>query len=356
MSSKISQAEKGSSQQLVLLDDDEVRQAITAREAIKVVGEAFVQLHTKDAQVPLRTGIATSEPGAATFFMPARVAKTGALGIKLVSVRPSNAGRGLPTVPAVVMLLDEPTGLPVALMQATQLTAIRTAAGSAVATNALAKKNAHVMVVFGVGEQAQAHTEAICTVRSIKEVYLINRTKSKALDLQQRYQAAVGHGYTEITWHVVDKDSEDENKAVSRADIIVTATNSSKPIFNGKYLKPGVHINAIGSYSHSMQELDETTVQSAKIVVDNREAALKEAGDIVVPLEKGLITTSSIVAELGQVLAEEMEVRQSDEDITLFKSVGNAVQDVSVAHAVFLAAQKRGLGERIAFNPTAARL
>lgn len=98
-----------------------------------------------------------------------------------------------------------------------------------------------------MGEQAQAHIEAICTVRSIKEVYIINRTKAKALDLQRHYQAAVGHGYTEITWRVVDKDSEDENRAVSIADIIVTATNSSKPVFNGKYLKRGVHINAVGT-------------------------------------------------------------------------------------------------------------
>lgn len=349
-----SKAEK-ESPQLIVLSDDDVRQAITSREAIKVVSEAFAQLHTKEAQVPLRAVISAGE-GGANFFMPARLSKTGALGLKIASVRPTNASRGLPTVPAVVMLLDEATGLPITLMQATQLTAIRTAAGSAVATDLLAKKDARVMVVFGVGEQAQAHIEAICTVRSIKEVYIVNRTKSKALELQQHYQAAVGHGYTEITWHVVDKGSEDENKAVSRADIIVTATNSSTPVFDGKYLKPGVHINAVGSYAPSMQELDETTVQCAKLVVDNREAVLKEAGDIIVPLRKGLISSANIVAELGQVVAEELEVRQSDADITLFKSVGNAVQDVSVAYAVFLTAQKRGLGQRIPFNPSSARL
>lgn len=347
-----------SSPLLLVLNDSEVGRAISYREAIQATSEAFIQLSQKQAQAPLRTNI-PSENGGANLFMPARLAGAGAapggLGIKIVAVRPDNAQRGLTTVPAVLLLLDQATGLPVALLQATRLTAIRTAAGSALATDLLANKDARVMVVFGAGEQAQAHIDAICTVRRLKEVYIINRNKSRALDLQQHYQTAVGHGYSQIAWRVVDKNSEDENKAVSRADIIVTATNSSTPVFNGKYLKPGTHINSIGSYTPSMQEVDVTTVQRAKITVDQIQAALQEAGDLVIPLEKGLITASNIV-ELGQVVMKEVDVRQSDKDITFFKSVGNAAQDVSVAQAVFLAAQKHGLGQRVAFAAATCRL
>ncbi|KAL6076884.1 Ornithine cyclodeaminase [Balamuthia mandrillaris] len=281
--------------------------------------------------------------------MPARLAKTAGLGLKIVSVRPKNAERGQPTVPATVLLLDEATGLPAAIMQATYLTAIRTAAASGAATRLLAKSDAATLAVFGAGLQAKAHVEAMLSVRgqSLRQVYILNRTNERAQQLCDHFIRLKKETHPDIEWTAVDWQSEEQDRVVREADIIVAATNSSTPLFRGELLKEGAHINAIGSYMPSMQELDEETVKRAKVVADDRGAVLAEAGDVIVPIQRGLITEEHVLGALGAALAGDIQVRTSEKDITLFKSVGSASQDIAVAQAALKAAQSKGLGQRI---------
>lgn len=297
------------------------------REAIAAMREAFGQLSAGLARVPVRLRL-EAEAGV-TLFMPAYLDRTQDLGAKIVSFYPNNPQRGLPAISALVLVLDSQTGLPTALMEAGYLTALRTGAASGLATDLLARREASVVAIFGAGAQAPAQIEAVCAVRPIREVRIVARRRESADRLAKQIEG--------VDVRILD----DRSAALAGADIVIAATTSSTPVFDGHDVEPGTHINGIGSYTPEMQEVDATVVQRARIVVDSREAALKEAGDLIIPIQQGLIRAEDVDTELGEIVNGIKAGRTSDSEITFFKSVGVAVQDVAVARRVLQAAASR---------------
>ncbi len=324
---------------LRLLAADEVRQALPMAEAIAGMKQAFAQLSAGEAIVPLRSHMSIAESGT-TLIMPAFLPQTGDLGVKVVSVFAENARRGLPTIHALVLAVDAETGIPRALMEGGALTAIRTGAGSGAATDVLARKDARTVAIIGSGVQARTQLEAVCTVREIMEVRIFSADRAQA-----EVFAAEAAGRGPMPNRVLA--TEDAATAVRGADIICTATTSMTPVFDGHLLKPGAHVNAIGSFLPTMQEIDAATIQRARVFVDSRAAVLAEAGDFLIPLEKGQITAEHIVAELGEVLLGQAPGRQDDEEITFYKSVGVAVQDAAAAGIILRNAEAGALGQLV---------
>jgi ornithine cyclodeaminase len=225
-------------------------------------------------------------------------------------------------------------------MDGTYLTALRTGAASGVATDLLARPDARVAAIFGAGAQARTQLEAICTVRSIEQVWVYDIDVAAA----RAYAAQMARRGAPIPADIAVADSPAQ--AVRGADVICTATTSSTPVFADADLKPGVHVNGVGSYTPAMQEIPAETVTRARVVVDSRQACLAEAGDLIIPLRQGLITESDIHSEIGEVAAGRIAGREASE-VTFFKSVGNAVQDVAVAELILRRATELDLGVEV---------
>jgi len=324
-----------------VLSDADVKRALSMPEAIEVCGNAFSQLSSGNAVVPMRTIMGTKR-GASGFmpgFCPGQSPATDALGLKIVSLRPENPKENLPSIVAQVFLIDPKTGGPLVLMDATYLTLLRTAAGSGVATKLMAKENAKKLVVFGAGAQAVTHIEAMLVVRpTIKTVVILNRNQDKATTLCSQFSAR----FKEVSFSV----SSSPKEALVGADVIVTVTASTTPLFDGNDVEPGCHLNCVGSHRANEREVDSVTAKKALLVADEIKACMQEAGDFLIPIKNGEITQDHVLAEIGQVVAGK-QIRKSDKDITLFKSVGNAVQDVAVGYAVYQSALKLGLGTKV---------
>lgn len=323
---------------LRLLSSVDVRRALPMRECIELMKTAFTQVSMGQAAVPLRTQIPILSNEGVTLFMPAYLAQSGDLGAKIVSVFSHNPERDLPTIHAVVIVLDSTTGVPVALMDGAYLTALRTGAASGAATDLLARKDAHVVAIFGAGTQGRTQLEAVCTVRSITRVLVFDINPEQAVSYVNEMRARGAPIPGEI--HIAASPEE----AISQADIVCTATTSIQPLFDGRKLRPGTHINAVGAYTPQMQEVDAETVQRAKVVIDSRQASLTEAGDLIIPLKQGVITEEHIYAEIGEVIAGLKPGRISKDEITYFKSVGVAAQDIAAARRVLNKATELGLG------------
>ncbi len=322
---------------LRVLSRQDVQQAVPMREAIEIVKGAFAQLSAGRAVVPLRTQLPVERHEGVTLFMPAYLSESDALGVKIVSVFPRNLEMGLPTIFALVVVVEASTGRPVAVMDGTYLTALRTGAASGAATDLLARKDARVAAIFGAGVQGRTQLLAVCEVRDIERAWVYDANFQAA----ERYaQEMAGRGRIPTDLRAASSPAE----AVREADVICTATTSKTPVFANEDLKPGVHINALGSFTPEMQEIPEQTVRRARLVVGSREGCLSETGDLIIPIRKGLITEDHIYAELGEIAAGIKPGRENAEEVTLFKSVGNAVQDVSVARAVLTQAEALGLG------------
>lgn len=335
---------------LRVLAEHDVRAAIDMRQAINAMREAFGQLAAGQADVPLRTPVDTQ--AGVTFFMPAYLhhsqkTAAGSLGAKIVSVYQNNPQHGLPIINGVVLVLDDATGVPLAVMDGTYLTALRTGAGSGLATEMLARQDASVVAVFGAGAQARTQLEAVRAVRPIRQVRIVSRTAESARRFRDELLAVAPDTDARFRLgdeHVVVMSSADRSAAVRGADIIITATTSSSPVFDGRDVDAGTHVNAVGAFTPQMQEVDAVLVSRAKIVVDQRHGALEEAGDLIIPIESGVIDVDDVYAELGEIVNGTRAGRTSEDEITLFKSVGNAVQDVAAAQWVLHAAEERDLG------------
>ncbi len=321
----------------------DVRRALTMPDAIAIVRDAFAQLSTNQATVPLRVPVPIAQHDAVTLFMPAHLHASDALAVKIVSVHNRNPAKGLPLIHALVVVVDAATGKPLAAMEGGYLTALRTGAGSGVATDLLARRDARVAAIFGAGTQARTQLRAVAAVRKLERVWVYDVAREKAEAFAREMQGNKG---TEGTGEIRAASSPAE--AVRDADIICAATTSSKPVFDGGDLKPGAHVNAVGAYTPQMQEVDETTLKRAsKIVVDQRAAALAEAGDLIIALKNGAITEADIYAEIGEIAAGKKRGRERDDEITYYKSVGNAAQDASVARAIYDAAVRENLGTEV---------
>jgi ornithine cyclodeaminase/alanine dehydrogenase-like protein (mu-crystallin family) len=311
---------------ILILNEHEVTQMLTMPECIRVMEEALADLARGKVTNPLRNVIRAE--GAAGFFglMPSY---RGDYGLKEVCVFPGNPARGLDTHLGAVLLHSGDTGQLMAVMNASAITAIRTAAVSAVATKLLAREDAHVLAILGAGVQAQSHLEAIPVVRKIDEVRIFSRGQEKAKKLATGIRQLV----------------DSAEKAVRGADIIVTATSSKEPVVKREWIKPGAHINAVGSSIKTTRELDSETVKAASLFVDRRESTVNESGDY---LMSG-VGPDHIRAELGEILTGEAKGRTSKDEITLFKSLGLAVEDLASAQFLFGEAKRLGTGTWVEF-------
>lgn len=310
-------------------------------ECIEAMKGAYAALSAGKAEVPLRMRLPVKANAGLSIFMPAFVddAAGQALAVKIVSLFDNNPSKGLPFIHAGVVVLNPETGAVDALLEGGSLTAIRTGAGAGAATDVLARKDAKTVAIFGAGVQARTQLMAACEVREIETVWVYD---SNPAQVETFIADMAGQG--RIPGHL--RSAHNSTEAVLDADIISTATTSKAPVFIDSDLKPGVHINGVGSYTLDMQEIPSETVARARVTVDSRSAAQVESGDIANPLKKNLISESQI-AEIGEVILGQQPGRSSPNQITLFKSVGVAVQDAMAAQLAVSNARKLGLGMQV---------
>lgn len=325
-----------------LLSCQDIQQTVTMSQAIESVKQAFISLSRGDAVMPLRTQVLVKEQEGTTLFMPAYLPSIESLGTKIVSVFPHNIEHSLPTIHALVITCDAKTGQPIGVMDGTYLTALRTGAASGVATDLLARKDVKTAAIIGAGIQGRTQLEALCCVRDIQKAWVYDKNFRAA----EAYVVEMQNRGRPFPSDIVVSHSPSE--AISEAEVVCCATTSSVPVFEDADLKSGTHINGIGSYTPYMQEIPEQTLLRSKVVVDSLLASLEEAGDLIIPLKKGLISESHIHGEIGQVASGQIPGRESDQEITFFKSVGVAVQDVAVAEMVLR--QAKSLRQGTAFD------
>jgi len=298
-----------------VIDGAELQRLLPVEDAIDALEAGC---HSRDPSAdPLRTRLDT--PAGQLLLMPAT--GTQGVGVKLVTLTEANPARGLPFVNAVYVLFDGETQSPKAVIDGAALTALRTAAVSGLATRFLAREDARRLFVFGAGVQARAHVDAMRAVRPIRELIVVSRTHERAQALVDE----VGTG------GVVARTGRAEE--VGRADIVCCCTTAAEPLFDGRLVRPGTHLNAVGAYEAHRRELDTGLVRRARVVVETREVALAEAGEVAIPIGEGAIEASHIVADLTE-LVRGAPVRAGPDDVTLFKSVGMAFEDLVVARAV----------------------
>ncbi len=324
-----------------VLTAEDVRQALPMQEAIEGMKQAYAQLSTGKADVPLRGRVTIAPQEATTLTMPAYLQESAALAVKIVSVFPHNSEKAQPVIYGAVLVLAADSGRPLALLNGGVLTAIRTGAGSGAATDVLARPDAKIVAIMGSGVQARTQLEAVCTIRAIREVRVFSPTRDHAATFAEEMR---GQGPIPELVHVVNN----ADTAVRGADIICAATTSSTPVFNGQNVQPGTHINGVGSYMATMQEVDVETIRKALVIVDNVDAALDEAGDLIIPIQQGEIDKDHIAAELGEIIVGSKLGRTDASQITFFKSVGNAAQDAIAAQIVLQNAERLGLGTEAA--------
>ena len=321
---------KGSPRPMKSITEEQVKQLLPISQAIDVVQQAF-----KDYATGV---ITTGERGTlelnnayddACLFLPAYHRNKNFFSLKYATSFPSCAKKNLPTVQSAIWLFSAETGQVVAMIQANALTAIKTGAASAVATRHLCNAKARILTIIGAGGQAKTQLAGICQVCDVVEIRIVDLNSDRSANLKrwavERVNSAIG---------IVTSKAAEE--AVRDADIIITCTTSSKPVLHGHWLKPGAHINAIGSFTPKMQEIDEQTIIRAnKIVTDSKKETLRCAGDLIVPMEKGLISRKTDILELGDMLINKSGGRRSDSEITLYESVGFAPLDLAVAIATY---------------------
>lgn len=324
---------------LCFLSAAEVRRALPMKEAVEVMKSAFRELSENRAIVPLRTHVPMPEHQGDVLVMPAYSPDTARFGLKVITLFANNPALNLPFIQAMVMVFDTATGSPVAIMEGTALTAIRSGAASGAATDLLARADARKVAIFGAGLQARTQLEAVCAVRPIREASVFDQDPARAMAFARETAAEFG-----IRVAVAATSAE----ALNGADVICTATTSATPVFADGEVGRGVHINAIGSYKPHMREIPPATVVRAHVVVDQLDAAWAEAGDLILPLEAGLIELDHLRAELGEIVAGTKPGRTDPETLTFFKSVGIAIQDLAAASRVLANARQLGLGTEVA--------
>jgi ornithine cyclodeaminase/alanine dehydrogenase len=308
------------------------------KDAIGAVEEAFKQFALGNVIMPAKSPIEQNKN--VMWSMAAYVGGgMNALGQKVVTVYPENPTKhNLPTTLATVELLDPLTGECLAVMDGTFLTAMRTGAVGGVATKYLARTNSATVAVFGSGVQAETQLEAVTEVRRIDAAKVFDNVTGRASDYCQRMSKKL---------KIDLKEGADPRDTLRGSDIVICASTSPIPVFSGEWLELGMHINGIGSARPDIRELDTVSVRRSKVVVDSRDAALREAGDLIIPIAEKAISSEHIWGELGQVILGEKKGRTSDEEITLFKSVGLALQDVSTARVVYKKALEQNKGTNV---------
>jgi ornithine cyclodeaminase len=322
--------------QILLVTQAEVEQLLPMSDCITVMTDALMALAKGQVYLPLRLVVRTPEAAGLLALMPAYVSgERAAYGVKIIGVFPGNPDLGKDSHQGAVLLMDGETGEPLALMNAAAITAIRTAAVSGVATRLLARESAGDLAIIGSGVQARSHLAALTCVRSIKRV----RVASRNFDHAQKFAEEMRLGYP-----CPIEPVETIEAAVRGADLIVTATSSAEPVVHREWISAGAHLNVVGASLPTAREVDTATMAAARLFVDRRESTLNESGDYLLALRDGAIGPDHIRAELGEVLIGARPGRVTPDEITLFKSLGLAVEDLASASYIYQQAQARHLG------------
>lgn len=330
---------------ITVLGQNDIEKVFSMKDAIQASKDALELYSKGESDVPLRTVLDIKNQDAESIYMPGYAEGANALGLKIVSVFPNNNEKGLNTVPATMILVDEKTGEVSSLIDGTYLTQLRTGAVSGAATDILANKDAKVFAIIGTGGQAPSQIEAVLSVRDIETVKVYNRKLEKA----EKFAKEMTEKFSEkFKVKIIAALSPEE--AVEDADIITTVTTAKNPVFDGKYVKKGAHINAVGSFKPDMQEIDEYVIMNAdKIYVDTRDGVLNESGDFLKPIEDGNFKEEDVTGELGEVIIKKVNGRENNQEITLFKTVGSGVLDIVTARRIYENAKKKNMGQIITF-------
>lgn len=307
------------------IDREEVARRLTYDVCIPIVRDAMIAFSKGETKQHLRSILPLSE-GRLFGIMPGALGAHAPFGAKLISVFHGNFAKGIQSHQGLVILFDPETGEPVCAVHAGEITAIRTAAASAVATDALARKNACRLAILGYGEQAATHARAIGKVRKLESIMVWGRSPERAQDFGGRMREELG---------VPVEATRDVEEAVAQADIICTVTSAAEPILKGAWVRPGTHVNIVGSSFAGPAEVDDDLVVRSRFIADSREGVLRQGAEFLRAKAAGLIGDDHIVAEIGQVLAGEVEGRRTADEITAYKSLGHVVQDLASAWALY---------------------
>jgi ornithine cyclodeaminase/alanine dehydrogenase-like protein (mu-crystallin family) len=307
------------------IDREEVARRLTYEMCIPIVRQAMIALSRAETKQLLRSIIPLSE-GRLFGIMPGAMGAHEPFGAKLISVFHGNFARGIQSHQGLVILFDPETGAPVCALDAGEITAIRTAAASAVATDALARKDARRLALLGYGEQAATHARAIGKIRDLESIVVWGRSTERAHAFAKRMQVELA---------VPVAAAESAREAVAEADIVCTVTSATEPILKGEWVRPGAHLNLVGSGYAGPAEVDNDLVVRSRFIADSREGVLHQGAEFLRAKAAGLVGDEHIVAEIGEVLAGEIEGRRSAHEITVYKSLGHVVQDLASAWALY---------------------
>lgn len=320
---------------LLFLSAADIRTALPMREAVDAMKSAFAALSAGDVVAPLRSHVETRGGRDRMLLMPCYLPDRDILSLKTLTVFDGNPARGLPRIQALVTLIDASDGRPLAILEGASLTALRTGAASGAATDLLARPDASVAAILGAGVQGRTQLEGVCAVRAIRTARIFDIDRHAAEACAREMRAATGAAVVAVATAA---------EAVRGADVVCAATTARSPVFADADLKAGAHVNGAGSYQADVQEVPAETVLRARVVVDHRESALAEAGDLLVPIGQGRCSADCIAAELGEIVLGRRPGRTAADEITFFKSVGVAVQDLEAAARAYAGARKLGLG------------
>ena len=322
----------------LILSQSEIRSLLPMDTCMDLVQEALLTLGRGAGQNPLRRGMLFKDGSGLIGTMPGELDEPRAIGLKVVSVFDGNHGTEYDSHQGIVMLHDPDNGMPIAIFDASEITATRTAAASGVATRALAREDADEVALIGSGVQARTHLAAMCVARDVKRARVFSRNRERAqafAELESRR-----HGIPVVA-------AASAREAVEGASIVCTTTSSKDPVVFGEWLAPGCHINAAGACMKKARELDTDAVRRARLFTDLRESAENEAGEYLIPLAEGAIDEGHLLGELHEVLSGAIPGRTAPEDITLFESLGIAVEDLITAHHLLQEARRRGVGTEV---------
>lgn len=326
---------------MLIVNQQELTRALAMPLAIDVMRETLVALDQDQVLQPLRRHLMMPDKRGVLVMMPSYVGPSSSLGIKVITAFHGNMGTEFDSHQGAVLLFDAEHGQLLAILDATAMTAIRTAAVSAVATDALARPDASVLAILGSGTQALSHLEAVTVVRPISEVRVWSRSPENADRFARAAAGRFGLGVQAAT---------SVEEAVDGADVICTTTAAATPILKGEWLTPGAHINAVGSSVPTARELDGEAVRRSRVFVDRVESAMNEAGDILMAIQEGSIAADHLSGEIGAVLSGRVSGRRSAEEITLFKSLGLGAEDVAGARAAYAECRRLGIGLDVPFG------
>jgi ornithine cyclodeaminase/alanine dehydrogenase-like protein (mu-crystallin family) len=325
------------SEPLIVIGREEVARHLPIERCIATVREAMVALSQGvTRQIPRQ--ILHGEDGRSFGVMPGTLGQNATFGAKVVSVYPQNSSAGLHTHQGLVLLFDPESGAPSCIADAGEITAIRTAAASAVATDALARTDAASLTIFGTGEQSVRHAAAIAHVRKLREVYIWGRSLDRAQSVAAEVAALLG---------ITAKAIADPREAAARADIICTVTAAREPVLQGAWVQPGTHVNAVGSSFAGPREIDDDLVVRSRMFADHRASVLLQGAEFLWAAQQGLIFDAHVLGEIGEVIAGRLGGRTTETDVTLYKSLGVIAQDLASATTLMVDAKAQGFGTRV---------